>query len=1147
MSLNMNSQKREGNDNLSTIKLPRLGISTGGVYLPYQQWKAAMILYLQGMGINDRDFLVRVDKWKEINALLEGEEIAKEQAGEALILQGLGRASSAVASSNSSASVKVELTEAELKQKEQIKTATERMRRIRKAYTIIQSSLDEELVKYITGVQIGYAYDLWLWLEKKFQDAEVDSIALRLRAFYLMKMNEEESFEAWKVRIDTAKKGLEYLKEPVSQNAYISKLLYDCHPRYEQARSILTLSLVAQKKADSKATYDWNYVVEFMRGQELTMQQQAETDSSSGPSLAMAARSSSSSSASSSKGNKFSKGRDKPAEWSRPGSTPGNCFECNKPGHYRHKCPILIARKKKEAQGEGIQPGSGSDEENSEGRQRYGRRSEQAKAAVKCSNKFDAISSDDDDSEDADEKCSKKPHAATGRGMVCVAVQVANAAVTPEHKDDESQPFRQASRPNAAVSSAAAVPANSRQSNRIVPRPVPSPVASPAAASSSSVAAANSSPPAEPKSNPGTKVKNTFMSTSTKSLDEALATTAWGIDTMASVHCSGNEKMLHGVTKCPPVSIKVADGQIITCTKKGSVKLRVLSETKEGPVGFTIKDVYYHERFTTNLLSWGMLKSLDWEMHSNKNSTYVMTPGKNKVHLSTKGKVCVMHNDHTERAYAMHELACSGILSKITKAKHLVTLHNVLGHPSFERVVKILDAKKTDGMGKCEISAEAMKKAKEKIRNCTVCLQGKGARTPTGHRGLDHGTKPGEVIHMDSFHVALHDKTQGSPSVEYGLIAVEPYSEHRWSFASGRKSDMIPIVIQIIESARTMTGNKVKRVYTDGGTEFKNDTVRTYLAKNGITHHVSPPGEPKLNGIAEASVQTSKDAVRTMLIGCGLSDAHWVAALNHHTFLWNRTRIAKATGITPYEALRGKKPSIERLGVFGCDAFAFRPKSQRESTFSPKMEPCIYLGHSTEFNCPNVIFVDGQKTYATKNVEFRPDCFVHAAWRESGRGKEFIERGCYQPADISAEEPTEESALPLTEDESILDEASVDQDEAVGSETGYTGHKTYEVEAVIGKRTKASRLEYHVKWKGYPASDNSWEPAAGLAGASDAVAKFEEEVKIQASMAIDSRMKSLRSSKEQALSATVKAADNADSDDEEVPWAALAFGAARRV
>ena len=43
----------------------------------------------------------------------------------------------------------------------------------------------------------------------------------------------------------------------------------------------------------------------------------------------------------------------------------------------------------------------------------------------------------------------------------------------------------------------------------------------------------------------------------------------------------------------------------------------------------------------------------------------------------------------------------------------------------------------------------------------------------------------------------------------------------------------------------------------------------------------------------------------------------------------------------------GKKPNIKNLRVFGCEAFAYVPKNERQK-LDAKSRKCILLGHGTE-------------------------------------------------------------------------------------------------------------------------------------------------------------------------------------------------------
>jgi hypothetical protein len=57
------------------------------------------------------------------------------------------------------------------------------------------------------------------------------------------------------------------------------------------------------------------------------------------------------------------------------------------------------------------------------------------------------------------------------------------------------------------------------------------------------------------------------------------------------------------------------------------------------------------------------------------------------------------------------------------------------------------------------------------------------------------------------------------------------------------------------------------------------------------------------------------------------------------------------------------------------------------------------------------------------------------------------------------------------------------------------GEQAWEVERILKKRTRrfgrGQRIEYLVKWKGYPDYEASWEPSSNLREAPEAIQSFE--------------------------------------------------------
>ena len=540
---------------------------------------------------------------------------------------------------------------------------------------------------------------------------------------------------------------------------------------------------------------------------------------------------------------------------------------------------------------------------------------------------------------------------------------------------------------------------------------------------------------------------------------------SWGIDSMASVHISGSKKSFIELHKCAPMTVQMADGGTVTTTQCGDVSL-YMPQSNNTAVRRTIKNVYYHERFAANLLSLNTLRLDGWGFSSTSEETVITTPSGKEVKLSSKQRVTVMHcMQPEERVNAVQSVPTRG-------TKRLILMHERLNHMGYDGMVRLIKGGKLTGLDK-NITERDLKEARQYVLECTACAQGKGHRTAFGHRGLDKGTEKGETLHMDTYQVRMED---GNKSwLEYGLTVMDPYSQWRWFDRLRTKDEAAERVIGVINNARTQLGCKVRRLYTDGGTEFINRTLKEFCTKEGIELHYPPARTQQLNGVAERSVRTSKDAARTMMIHAGIPMRFWTRAAIHATYVWNRSATSSETGTTPFETMYNRKPSAQHWGVFGCDAFTHLPKEQRSSALGLRMDPCIYLGHDPIQNCAVVWMLEKKKMLRSRDIQFRENKFEHAAALKAGENEvqNVIEND--QPEQIIDVENENEENDELSQE--IREE------------------REWEVERFMKERTNNGKIEYLVKWVGY--EEPSWEPEENCEHAVELMDEYRQSIEQQ--------------------------------------------------
>lgn len=127
-------------------------------------------------------------------------------------------------------------------------------------------------------------------------------------------------------------------------------------------------------------------------------------------------------------------------------------------------------------------------------------------------------------------------------------------------------------------------------------------------------------------------------------------------------------------------------------------------------------------------------------------------------------------------------------------------------------------------------------------------------------------------------------------------------------------------------------GFSLKALKIDRGGEFLSQEFITYCESHGIFHQLMAPYTPEHNEVTKKKNWTVVEMRRSMLREMNLPINLWAETTAIIVTILNRSLTKAIKGKTQYEALKGEKPSVGHLRVFGCVGHVLV-----DSTASPKI------------------------------------------------------------------------------------------------------------------------------------------------------------------------------------------------------------------
>ncbi|GJV20451.1 retrovirus-related pol polyprotein from transposon TNT 1-94 [Tanacetum coccineum] len=137
---------------------------------------------------------------------------------------------------------------------------------------------------------------------------------------------------------------------------------------------------------------------------------------------------------------------------------------------------------------------------------------------------------------------------------------------------------------------------------------------------------------------------------------------------------------------------------------------------------------------------------------------------------------------------------------------------------------------------------------------------------------------------------------------------------------------------------------------------------------SSITHNFLALRTPQSNGVVERKNKTLQEMRRTMLNEQSLPQKFWCNAVDTSTYILNRILIRAILGKTPYELLRGRKPTLDYFRVFGSKCFILNTKDYLP--ILPKVQRSVFPVYSQNSKAYIVLNKRTRKVEESLNVTF---------------------------------------------------------------------------------------------------------------------------------------------------------------------------------
>ncbi|GMF67065.1 unnamed protein product [Phytophthora fragariaefolia] len=251
------------------------------------------------------------------------------------------------------------------------------------------------------------------------------------------------------------------------------------------------------------------------------------------------------------------------------------------------------------------------------------------------------------------------------------------------------------------------------------------------------------------------------------------------------------------------------------------------------------------------------------------------------------------------RTLRERQIYCSAVKAKPTRPLRVLGYtqikaafmewHVKLGHLHREKLIEVMSGNLTPGLP--SFSRVALTKLPFFYHMCTeMKMRRMSYRNMVGTRD----TQPISTIHMDTNGPMKTLGVYGAVgSIRYFLSIINDQTSWRWTYVLRKKTEVHTKVKELFAQLEREGKFTIRRIRSDGGTEFVNMALKSFYTQNGINFQTSNAYSPEENGAAERNHQPKMGKVRCALRDAEITANWWPEALKYMAYVQNCTPMSR--------------------------------------------------------------------------------------------------------------------------------------------------------------------------------------------------------------------------------------------------------------